>query len=739
MQGIDWLPVDGFEGGKGKYLYLCGGYHSVDKGCPEWGSNRDDDTYYIGDNAGRVLLTYRNGETDSIPLIFGYTLWFVKHFADCAAPFYGKDARSEMTRLLEDTLCLYGGAQARSPYVLCIRLDAPLCLVKIIPNPNKKGEPVFTGYHLSDELLDDFFSSHTVDARDALPLRITKALADMSRALYSFDPQDYITVPRFEIPRDHTGARVSFSGSSLADIATGVFYHNILEIRNKIEENGKVHESTYMAPSWRYDGFGTWLPEANQYYNDMWTRNQIAVSVLARLGYTEKAQKAVAYFNRCMMNLKKQELTLGGKKIPGHWTVVCDNPFFYSKVLAFAGWYTKYTRERFGDEYQNLGNFEVDGHGFAMICTYNTWNTMGRSREYVLENLEMLKEPIRFIKWCLDNPELSFSEHGLLYGETEAGLADIAYGAGMKITMYGNVACCLGVRGYACMAAEAGLDELCEQWSLLADRLDEAILNYFVKDGKWDLYNRGFYHDAVLPTLAELEGYDAAHDFNESWLKLSQDTYDEDKKDYIGKTMVGPRGVGYDHCIFTRTAMLLDKVEDYSLLIENLCKICFSPRLPKPYVVPECVSYSPEKKIFRRQGDLGNLVHQAEAMSTLMAVIGLCQNSRGEVKWLPRLPKGWKLEAEDIPVPGTSATAELECGYPEGGKQSAAISIKGDKGLPMLVRMGPFNTHDIKCSVNGELVQCESERCGTAFWCRIKLDVVPDVRYVIEAEEFRKG
>ena len=141
--------------------------------------------------------------------------------------------------------------------------------------------------------------------------------------------------------------------------------------------------------------------------------------------------------------------------------------------------------------------------------------------------------------------------------------------------------------------------------------------------------------------------------------------------------MVGPRGIGYDHCIFTQTALLLDKVQDYSRLLENLCKICYSPRLPQPYIVPECASYSPEKSIFRRQGDLGNLAHQAEAMHTFLTVIGLCERENGLIKWIPRLPEGWTVRAEKLPVPGKDGFINLECGFPEHGEQTAHIRLEG--------------------------------------------------------------
>lgn len=730
---IEWIPLNQFKPQAGRYLYMRGGIFSPDKGCPDWGSNRDEDTYYPGDCAGKLVISYSDGKIAEVPLIFGYTLWFAKHFSDCRAPFGGEDSSARMTELLKRTLCLKGGAEAQSPYVLCIRLNGGMVgKIEVISSPDKEGEPVYTQYAISDINGDDFFIEHAVDAENPLPENIASALSEIMHWLFTFDPQDYLLPPRFEFPDDYKGVRVRFAGNAYADIATGIFYENMMAIYHKIGENGKVHESSYMAPSWRYDGFGTWRPGANSYYDQMYSRNHHSITVLSRLGFNEKADKAIEYSQNCMMYFKRENLTLGGKPIPGHWTAVCDDPMFYSKVLQYAGWYTKYTKEKFGDEFQNLGNFEVDGHGFAMLGIYNVWKSEGKSAEYVKQNLNIISEPVNFIKWCLDNPELSFSEHGLLYGETEAGLADIAFGAGMKITMYGNIACCLGVRAYSDMVRCAGMHELADEWMALSQKLEKAIMSYFVKEGKWDLYNRGFYHDSSLPTYSDYAGYDTVHDIPEKWYRLSAATYEEDFNDYIGNTFVGPRGIGYDHSIFTQAALLLDKVSDYTRLLENLCKICYSPRLPQPYIVPECASYSPSKKMFRRQGDLGNLAHQAEVMHTFMTVIGLCATKEGRVKWIPRLPKGWKFEAKDLPLPDGSASISLKYQFPSCNKQT--VCIRSQKKIDILFRSGPFaEGNHIACFVNGQRHECETEICGEGVWGRIKLNLDPGIEYIIES------
>lgn len=53
------------------------------------------------------------------------------------------------------------------------------------------------------------------------------------------------------------------------------------------------------------------------------------------------------------------------------------------------------------------------------------------------------------------------------------------------------------------------------------------------------------------------------------------------------------------------------------------CRICYAPRLPEPYLVPESMAIDTKKGIFRRQADLGNLVQLAEAMKCFHIVAGV--------------------------------------------------------------------------------------------------------------------
>lgn len=63
----NWTELGEMKAAQGKYLFLLGGTYSPDRGCPEWGSNRDADTFYPGDEGGSIVLCYTDGTKTRIP------------------------------------------------------------------------------------------------------------------------------------------------------------------------------------------------------------------------------------------------------------------------------------------------------------------------------------------------------------------------------------------------------------------------------------------------------------------------------------------------------------------------------------------------------------------------------------------------------------------------------------------------------------------------------------------------
>ncbi len=327
------------------------------------GRDRRIRNLYVGDRAGEVVIVYEDGSRDEVPLVFGCTMWFRTHSLDGGAPFKTDRAEPEMTACLREALCLKGAFEGEPQCVLKIRLrNEPVREIFVRDNPDKRGEPVSraailvpagTRGTLSGGVPvradDPFFDTHAIDSRR--PDLRTDCLERIVRRLYTFG-DDCRRVPPFVYPEEYALARIEFTGDSYANILTRVFHDNVEDIvRNKMLPDGMICESSRGADSWRYDGFGTWVPRAESYTSCMYSRNRPLV-LLSMLGLGAEALRTADFLNRWLMYYPEQELYFGEVAIPGHWSVIPNKPLEYSRVLVGVGWPTRYTKERFGEDFR---------------------------------------------------------------------------------------------------------------------------------------------------------------------------------------------------------------------------------------------------------------------------------------------------------------------------------------------------------------------------------------------------
>jgi len=725
---IPSIPWEGKEDiGVPVNLYLEGGFLSTEKGCPDWGTSDPTQIRFVGDRLGDLVVAYSDGKEERVPLVLGYTLWMHGIWMEGPAPFKGSFADDGYAGLLQKTLCLKGAFEGAEKGLLKIRLKrGDIRSIKVEKAKDKDVMPVFTGGWLSSEDMDDdFFSTHTIVAGEGVPSAVKNAMKQFDVALHTFE-SDFGSAPVPFTADSPIG--ITFSGSKLAKIANGVVQCNIDNLRERTEDTGFIHTSYKDAPSWRYDGFGPYVMNANSYFDSFYSRDA-ARAIMTLCGYHEtfKAEQACLFGNKWMMYYPEQGLTLGGKPIPGHFSVIPNKPLIYSQILTKIGvpalsddpdggaqgaWPTRYTRKRFGDECENLGNQETDGHGLMMMANWMAWKNAGGTAEYVQENWEYISEAAKWIEWCFENPELSFVQDGLLYGETEAAMN--------TYTLYSNVPCYLGMLCYADMATVAGNTDDARRWVSYAEKIKEGIEKGLVEEdgAKWDSKHFGFFHDPVPTMFADVYGYDLS-EIPESWLERSQSTFDSDLEKTVKFGWFGPNGIGYNHSMMTQNALLLDRTEAASKLLESLSKICYAPRLPEPYLVPEGMAIDAAKGVYRRQGDLGNLVQLAEALKCYLIAIGISPVQDGTLKIMPRLPKGWSVDVTDFPVQNTSATISLKVGKPKGNKQSIEWKLSSDEEVSGVeVRFGPFKTNKDKAKVklNGKRYTIDLVQNGDASW-----------------------
>jgi hypothetical protein len=733
---------------RASYLYISGGTDDIDKGSTDWGTTDTKKFRMIGDYAGELRVQYENNKVDTIPLVYGYTLWFRHGWTGGKEPFISDSLAGG---LLDSTLYLNHINDSGRDYVLRIRLrNAAVRKIEFYDNRSKDGiakiadllvpdlkdgQPVPEGVHLipPDDGQDPFYAAHTIDTVTTYPVTIKHNLKRMMYLLYSFR-QDYEHVTDVDIPKGYTGPSIIFSGDPEANIISSVFLNNMADQVSRVDTTGIVHESAFRSPSWFYDGFGTWTNaigtgNSGSYYDCYYTRNK-TIMILPDLNYIAESNRALTLLDKQLMYFPENypKLQLAGKKIPGHWTVIANKPLIYSQVLSGIGWPTRYTPKRFGSHYRDFGNPETDGHGHSMMSHWKTWQNSGRNKQWVTDHWVYLKEAADYLLWSLDNPDLSFSKYGLLYAESEAGMNDY--------TLYCNFPCYLGLLMYAEMADSIGEKDHATRWRNAARKMQMSMEAYFAADDS--VYGKtwqkvGFIHENILMTLKEYAGFDLTDKLPEGWMQRSLNTYLKDrdlKPDYYG-----PVGLGYDHGVLSQTAMMLDRMDDVTQWMKNLAHLCYAPRLPKPYIVPECASIDVKRGIIRRQGDVGNGYQQAETVNSIILCAGIDDNTPGTLKIMPRLPSFWSMKISNYPVivysDGSShvSNIELNVSYPEADAQTLSLKVNSGGDLKQVqFRLGPFDadTKKVAISIDGQKKQVyDCFTSGDRAWVWVK---IPEVK-----------
>jgi len=700
-----------------KHLYLFGCVNSVNR--PPYAGGADDfKNLFVGDKVGNLRIQYRSGTVDDIPLLFGYTLWWRDEHHASPEPFKSDPSKQV---ILDRALYVANGIRNGSaPYYLRIGLrDEAVLGIELRDDASHRGQPVIDGITFADVLnmpsldsarflaadggptpegLSAWLASHTVAANNPMPRSRPDALRDLSRVIYTFPNDiDARAISRMEpVDPEHTfsGPDVKFTGPPEAAILTNVFLENSIGLLDRVDDDtGMVHESAANAEN--YQEWVGYLPDAQVYYNDSFTRTHV-IALLSNMGFLARADKAIDYFDRWMMYFPKAypAIQMGGKPVPGHATVIANKPHSYFDDFSKHGWPTKFKT-------RDYGNPETDGHGLLMLSRWRAWAKAGRTKQWIELRWEAIHEAAEWIPWCLNNPQLSFSEHGLLYSESEAGME--------MESLYCNVPCYFGLLAYAEMAEVAGKTDFAGRWRAQAERLLDAMNAYFPATLEpWgDVWDRekvtgnekGWGPSAAMVPILEameLYGYDPASRMPAGWAERTRRTYDllfaQRSPRYCE-----PATLGYGQGFMTQSALLLDRMGDATQMTAWMAGLCFAPRQPHPYRVPECVMMKSDGSMWARRGDLGNGFQMGEVLLTCQILLGIDDFEANTLKLMPRLPIGWTgVRVHKWPVRVSSlsrsemAMLSMELTRDKGcNKCSFKISL--DKPVDnVAIRVGPF-------------------------------------------------
>ncbi len=742
-----------------KYLYLFGCINSVDR--PPYAGGADDfKNLFAGDKVGDLRIQYRSGMVDTIPLLFGYTLWWHDEYHAPPEPFKSDPGRKAV---LDRALYVANGiGNGSEPYYLRIGLRNELVLgIELSDNASKAGHPVIDGITFADVFnalpldsarflaadggpmpdgLSAWLADHSVASSDPMPHSRQDALRDLSRVIYTFPVDiDARAISRMDpVDPEHTfsGPDVKFTGPPEAAILTNVFLENSIGLLGRVDDDtGMVHESALKAEN--YKEWVGYLPDAQPYYNDSFTRTHI-IALLSNMGFLAKADKAIDYFDRWMMYFPKAypAIQMGGKPVPGHATVLANKPHSYFDDFSKHGWPTKFKT-------RDYGNPETDGHGLLMQGRHRAWTKAGRTKEWIDLRWEAIHEAAEWIPWCLDNPQLSLSEHGLLYSESEAGME--------MESLYCNVLCYFGLLAYAEMADTAEKADFAGRWRAQAERLLDAMNAYFPTTLEhWgDVWDRekvtgnekGWGPSAAMVPILEameLYGYDAVSRMPAGWAERTARTYDllSAKR---SPRYCEPATMGYGQGFMTQSALLLDQMDDATHMAEWMARFCFAPRQPHPFRVPECVMMKSDGSMWARRGDLGNGFQMGEVLMTCHILLGMNDFDANTLKLMPRLPIGWTgVSVKKWPVriisSGRSEMAMLSMEL-ERDNDCKRCDLKLSVDEPVdnvTVRLGPFRMAARQLTVRIDRSHADATlfESGDSKWSWVPIGTMRDSRTI---------
>ncbi|MEN8155757.1 MAG: hypothetical protein ABFS10_02310 [Bacteroidota bacterium] len=739
-------------------LYILGAINSMDRSHPPWGGGNSYRNFFIGDSAGILTLTYASGTIDTIPLIFGYNVGWNHNYKISSEPFKSDpDAKKALDQALCVANALEGYNSGGDDYYIKIALrDEKLESAAIYDHPKKIGYFRLDGITFGGvkergdqqiyreergkaipDSTKQWLESHTIHSDNPLPKSRLDAIKILKGKYYTSNTDiNYTTIAREAeslSSADFPGPRIKFTGTPVAELMTNIYYENAAGLLERVGEDGMFHESAYKAD--RFDGFAGWTPELGAYYTTSYTRLR-GLTVLTQLGFAEEVNRSIAYFDKWLMYFPQSypELQLGGKPVPGHATVIANQPHIYFDLLKGYGWPTKQISRDFG-------NPENDGHGFLMLTRWRAWQKQGKEQAWIENRWEAINEAAEYIPWCLDNPELSFSEHGLLHNESEGGLN--------KLSMFCDFACYLGLKSYSEMAGSIENNMKADRWSSEANRLYQNMMAYYpLESDRWgDVWDPeknaafGYTHSTLAPLCIGMDywGYDVIN-------KLPGDWADRTKRTYLMQLEknapqgAATAGIGYGQGYITQSALLLDQMDDAQKMVGWLAKACFAPGLQHPFRVPEGSIISEDGSTWRRWGDLGNGYQLIEVVHTVSLLAGIDDFSTDHLHIMPRILKDWNgLEIDGWPVRiisnGTSILSKLSLNLSadyQKGEQIVTLSFEApvDQGK---FRLGPFPAaaKSVKVTRNGKKVKASLFCSGTENWAWI--DISGERNIVIKA------
>jgi hypothetical protein len=653
-----------------------------------WPDPRDySKRFFVGDELGSIRLEYVDGSTQVYPLILGESIWWGTLFYENPEPF---STSEKFRQVLAESLRLYPPAPIEDGEYLATIAPKPIAIRNIVVQdaPAKRGVPVVTAITIEPmdrgdvagagalapgtltTAVDAFIAEKSLRAAGEDEPGAAARLDGLRRVLYTTDDR-FAGHVAAEVPPGYSGPRVSFKGTVFAEILANVFHHNVQDMAAKVDADGMYHTSTKDSLSWgSYNGFGTFRAHLGKYYDSSFSRDMgRSLQELSELGYLDTAARCADYCLRtARLWEEKPNLRFDGITVPRHWGQVINKP--------------------------GKGScFENDGHGLTTLFLYKLWQRLPERDAWLRLRWTDVMAAGDWILWQFDHPAIS-------------GATDVLHTTGESAarsgySVYPDYVCMEALLGLARMADSIAERGAAARWRERAGRMRQSISDrYIINDPKygrvWTLESAGWTHlSTVLGPLifrADFDGF-APEDDDRDFRAVSAAAYQRLVDNYQPFGFYG-QAMGYGQGFVTQSALLLDRMQDATRMLDWAARQIYDPRIGS-YIVPEGCQIDPTARYWYRVGDLGNGVQEAEIIKALRLVVGIDDNRQDRLQFFPRLPYEWSEIAVDrypivIERAGRVENALLRYKL-ERAVARMRLTIAASKELgDVAIRLGPF-------------------------------------------------
>jgi hypothetical protein len=586
-------------------------------------------------------------------------------------------------------------------------------------------------------------SAMTITQEDVTPSVMRPRIEALQRSVYTFldsVPDDF----EVAVPDNFRGPRLSFRGDRWAHLLNAIYYRTVAHaLPRTILPDGRVfsayNDDELQAPYYQHyhQGLGLYNTRMAPSPEDAWSRDTgRTMFEAAMLGFKNRVSACARRYDPDLHSEDIGPLPHAPRIFYKH-----DGPRWrnaYNQLTSSRTPLYTTTGKRV------LGMPEIDGHGLYMLGRYGAWISSGRDKQWLEHNWSTTEGMAEWIVWCIDNPfdlsgrglEVETTPDGALWGDSECTRG------GYGLDIYSNAMCRAGLLASADMARAMNKQELADKWSAYAERMRVGFLKSLVLHKPYGDDTLRFgptwkYVDGcdwgtlchqvgplialadigvLTPTEEDSPYYDAES------LRISESSFDERIHDADGnKRYDFMRIVGYGHGMITQAALLLDRTEVYTPLVENMAKYAYDSRI-EPYQWTEGTNVHQSGCFWYRVGFMGGFVHFAECLKVIRLVAGIDGTFPEKTLLVPRLPNSWDgISVDSWPILVLSggyckvAYLSYEMNRTERGWDLDVRSTEPVQALS--VRVGPF-PRDCE-TVHIQLMQGGHTTSLHGFACRI--------------------